>query len=404
MISQELSQFKYHVNNAISKMIGLNKNRKSFFINAMRLFLGIKGKINFLQLERYGVSDEQTYRNHFEKSFDYLNFNLELVKEHGGGHYTIGFDPCYINKSGKTTPGVNWFWSGCAGTTKWGLEIGGIGAIDIENHTAFHLEAKQTIFDSESENLVSHYAKLLIDRKKELKQLSKYIVADAYFAKETFISKLKTHDFEVVTRLRDDANLVYKFKGEQKGGRGRPKKHDGKIDFKNLSKDYFELYQSDDSVQIYSGIVFSKSLKTDVLVAIVYTNKKAKWNHKIYMSTDLDLGCEKLLNYYQTRFQIEFLYRDGKQHTGLNDCEARSENKLDFHFNMSLSTINVAKITHWLSQNKDTRKPFSMADVKTMYHNELLLERFLIKFGINPNLSKNKTKTLELLNYGKIAA
>lgn len=110
------------------------------------------------------------------------------------------------------------------------------------------------------------------------------------------------------------------------------------------------------------------------------------------------------MNYYQTRFQIEFLYRDAKQHTGLNDFEARSENKLDFHFNMSLSTINVAKITHWLSQNKQTRKPFSMADIKTMYHNELLLERFLIKFGINPNLSKNKTKTLELLNYGKIAA
>jgi hypothetical protein len=404
MISQELSQFKYHVNNAIGKMIGLNKNRKSFFINAMHLFLAIKGKINFLQLQRFGDCDEQTYRNHFEKSFDYLKFNLELVKEHGGGHYTIGFDPCYINKSGKATPGVNWFWSGCAGTTKWGLEIGGIGAIDIENHTAFHLEAKQTIFDTEAENLVSHYAKLLIDRKKELQQLSKHVVADAYFAKETFISKLKAHDFEVVTRLRDDANLVYKFKGEQKGGRGRPKKHDGKIDFKNLNKDYFELHQSDDSVQIYSGIVFSKSLKTDVLVAIVYTNKKGKWKHKIYMSTDLNLTCEKLLNYYQTRFQIEFLYRDAKQHTGLNDCEARSENKLDFHFNMSLSTINIAKITHWLSQEKDHRKPFSMADIKTMYHNELLLKRFLIKFGINPNLSKNKTKALELLNYGKIAA
>jgi hypothetical protein len=55
-------------------------------------------------------------------------------------------------------------------------------------------------------------------------------------------------------------------------------------------------------------------------------------------------------------------------------------------------------------KNKDVRKPFSVADVKTMYHNELVLKRFFIKFGINPNLSKNKTKALELLNYGKIAA
>jgi hypothetical protein len=52
------------------------------------------------------------------------------------------------------------------------------------------------------------------------------------------------------------------------------------------------------------------------------------------MSTDLNLTCNNLLSYYQTRFQIEFLYRDGKQHTGLNDWEARSQNKLDFQFNM----------------------------------------------------------------------
>ena len=404
MSFQELSQFKYHVNNVINKMEGIKKYRKVFFTNTMYLFCAIKGRINFLQLQRYGDSNEQTFRNHFEKSFDFLKFNLELVKEHGSGHYTIGFDPCYISKSGKSTPGLNWFWSGCAGTTKWGLEIGGIAAIDIENHTAFHLEAKQTVFDSQKENLVSHYAKLLIDRKNELQQLSKYVVADAYFAKETFISKLRIHDFEVVTRLRDDANLIYKFMGQQKGGRGRPKKHDGKIDFKKLNKSYFELQKSDETIKIYSGIVFSKSLKRDVLIAIVYTNKKDKWVHKIYMSTDLNLTCNNLLSYYQTRFQIEFLYRDGKQHTGLNDCEARSQNKLDFQFNMSLSTINIAKITHWLSQNKDVRKPFSMADVKTMYHNELMLKRFFIKFGINPNLSKNKTKALELLNYGKIAA
>ena len=165
------------------------------------------------------------------------------------------------------------------------------------------------------------------------------------------------------------------------------------------------MIEVDDNIEIYSGVVFSKSLKTDVLVAIVYTSKKNnKTTHKIYMTTDVNLSYDKLLKYYQTRFQIEFLYRDGKQHTGLNDCEARSENKLDFHFNMSLTTINIAKITHWLAIPKGERKSFSMSDIKTMYHNELLLNRFFLTFGINPNLAKNKAKALELLEYGKIAA
>ena len=41
-----------------------------------------------------------------------------------------------------------------------------------------------------------------------------------------------------------------------------------------------------------------------------------------------------------------------------------------------------------------------MADIKTMYHNELLLKRFFSVFAIKPNLPKNKEKIQELLRYG----
>jgi len=47
--------------------------------------------------------------------------------------------------SNSKTPGVGWFLSGVANQAKWGLEIGGIAAIDIDKHTAFHLEAAQTL-------------------------------------------------------------------------------------------------------------------------------------------------------------------------------------------------------------------------------------------------------------------
>jgi hypothetical protein len=48
----------------------------------------------------------------------------------------------------------------------------------------------------------------------------------------------------------------------------------------------------------------------------------------------------------KSRFQIEFLYRDGKQHTGLNDYQARGQKKLYFHFNASLTAINLAKVEY----------------------------------------------------------
>jgi hypothetical protein len=47
---------------------------------------------------------------------------------------------------------------------------------------------------------------------------------------------------------------------------------------------------------------------------------------------------------------------------------------------------------------------FSMSDVKTMYSNDLHLNRFIKVFGIYPKSVKNKKVINELRAFGKIAA
>ena len=174
---------------------------------------------------------------------------------------------------------------------------------------------------------------------------------------------------------------------------------------KNIDRNYFELITQNKESTVYSAVVYSKSLKCNVrLVHVTYSNKKGKQTCKLYYSMDINLKPLDILDYYQSRFQIEFLYRDGKQFTGLNDTQARSENKLNFHFNASLTAINIAKIKHWLSVPKDERQSFSMADIKTMNHNRLLIDRFIDLFGINPYSTKNKNYIKELIYYGTIAA
>jgi len=116
------------------------------------------------------------------------------------------------------------------------------------------------------------------------------------------------------------------------------------------------------------------------------------------------MDASDILLYYQSRFQIEFLYRDGKQHTGLNDSQARSENKLHFQFNASLTSLNIAKAIHWLNLSKKERGAFSMSDIKTMNHNTLLLKRFIDMFGIRPYSIKNHNYIKELILYGTMAA
>ena len=88
----------------------------------------------------------------------------------------------------------------------------------------------------------------------------------------------------------------------------------------------------------------------------------------------------------------------------LNDSQARSENKLHFQFNASLTSINIAKAIHWLSIPKNERGAFSMADIKTMNHNILMLNRFFDVFGICPHSANNKKYVRELILYGTMVA
>lgn len=392
--------------NTLDNMSNLNKCRKDFMCEVFVLFLCIRGRINFLQLGRFGLYKEQRYRQQFEKQFNFLDFNKQLVLTSGGGKYAIAFDPSYISKSGKKTPGLGYFWSGCAGRPKWGLEIAGLAAIDIENHTAFHLEAVQTFADSNKDStLVDWYASIITSRKEALVGISNIIVADAWFSKKNFVDQVIAIQMHLISRLRDDADLLYLFCGEQSSGKGRPKKYDGKIVHNNIDKNHFCLVEENEKATIYSAEAYSKSLKRVIkLVHVIYKNKKGKEIYKLYFSTDLSMEALEILDYYRTRFQIEFLYRDSKQHTGLNDSQARSKNKLHFHFNASLTAINIAKVEHWLSIPKEKRESFSMSDIKTINHNWLQLQLFFDKFGINPYSAKNQTKARELIYHGTIAA
>lgn len=405
MISKTQLSYNLLCEQCILTLRPLNKWRKDFIKDVLWLFLSIYGRINFSQLGRYGSYCEQRYRQQFEESFEFLKFNTAMVKQYCSERKVIAFDPSYIPKSGKETPGVGRFWSGCAGSVKWGLEISGIAAIDLDNHTAIHLEAVQTTHDKQI-TLIDYYAKLLTDRAKALLKLSDTVVCDAYFSKEPFVTKLWDVGLHVVSRFRDDVRLQYIIPKVMTGKRGRPKEYEGAVDLENLDMNHFSLVEQENkNVLIYTAIVKAIALKRIVKVVFVQymDNGKVKAS-KIYFSTKTSLESMEILDIYQTRFQIEFLYRDAKQFTALTTCQARDKEKMNFHFNMSLTAVNVAKVVHWFSIPKDQRKAFSMADIKTINHNALLLDRFIAMFAIKPNLLKNNQNVKELLLYGTIAA
>ena len=104
-----------------------------------------------------------------------------------------------------------------------------------------------------------------------------------------------------------------------------------------------------------------------------------KW--QLYFSTDDSMDGREVLDYYRTRFQLEFCFRDGKQHAGITNCQLTDFRKLNFHFNASLAAVNLAK-----AACKRLGIAYSISSCKSFIHNAYMLERFICVFGINPDM------------------
>mgnify|MGYP000409817363 CR=1 FL=1 len=391
----------------LRKMSSIGSWQFKFMSNLFSLLLAMRGRYNFCNMARWSSSVESTFRDNYAKSFAWLEFNRLLVEQYLSDDLAIAFDPSFVPKSGKHTPGLGYFYSGCAGRELRGLELSGIAVVDQKDKTALHLEAVQTVGLEDNENLLSFYARTLTSRREQLQQISTLLLVDAYFAKQPFIDAMLEAGFVVTTRLRKDARLRYLYTGPKRKGRGRPQKYDGRIDLYHLRKDKVRpCAQADDGSWIaYELAANVQAWKRNVKLVVIHEllEDGSIKTARLIASTDVDKNGGEVLFAYHSRFQIEILYRDAKQHLGLTHCQARNEKKIHFHLNASLTAVSLAKAVHHLAEGKQDQA-FSIADIKTLYANELLLERFISTFGINPNMSKIKSLRDAVINFGRLAA
>jgi Transposase DDE domain len=172
---------------------------------------------------------------------------------------------------------------------------------------------------------------------------------------------------------------------------------------------HFTLVETiEPGLNLYTALVWHVSLKRKIRLALLVDTRKAdKTGYVLLFSTDVALDTKTMLDYDKARFQIEFIFRDAKQFTGLTHAQTRDPKKLDFHFNASLSALNLAKYDDQLRQaqvNSDGHSsPFSMASYKRVAFNDHLLERFISKLDLNPTLIKSHPNYESLRSYGIIA-
>jgi Transposase DDE domain len=253
---------------------------------------------------------------------------------------------------------------------------------------------------------IDQYLEPLKRTRRFLPRSVKYWAADGFYSKKKFVDGVVELDLQLVSKLRSDADLRYLYTGEQKP-RGARRKYDGKVDLNDLSRLTF-VEQLEAGLTLYTAVVWHVSLKRQIrLACLVDTRKAGRTGVALLFSTDVDLDAKLIVQYYQSRFQIEFIFRDAKQFTGLCDAQTRNPQRLDFHFNAALTALNLAKYQEQLRQTQpDETAPssFSMASYKRLAFNDHLLDRFIRQLGLDPTLIKSHPNYENLRSYGIIAA
>lgn len=396
---------------------GITKSDRDFLTELFELLLCIRGRVNFTNLARYSHYNEVTFRRHFKKFFDWFKFNyllIELVLLDTNAPVIAAMDCSYISKSGKHTSGLDRFWSGVANRVKKGLEITLVCLINVQTGQAWSLDVRQTPGglsakegSQQDYTRTDFYVEQLADCIVQLPDVQ-YYTGDGFYAKTKVIQVLRQHDKHIISKLRCNADLKYLLDRNKNPNAHGNRKYEGKVIWKTLDLNRWIYVGADHKyphLELYTQILYSPKFKCEIKVVFVKNTKTNKY--VLLFTTDITLAARRIVTYYQLRFKIEFIFRDAKQFTGLTHCQARDEDKLDFHFNMSLAALNLYQYEATIAQSNEST--FSMNSIIRKAYNTKFLKLFFSKLSSEPNLDEiliqkdiEHPKIQEIIHWGRM--
>ncbi|NJN34959.1 MAG: transposase [Saprospiraceae bacterium] len=276
------------------------------------MLFSIQGRINFENLSRFSFYDESTFRRRFSQFFDWLGFNQSLIESAkvGSQGQVIAVTDCsFISKSGKHTFGLDKFWSGCLGKAKKGLEISVLGLIDVFTAKAWVLDVTQTPADLSSKEegkytRINFYIEQILDCLPHLTSVL-YFVADGFYAKKKIFDAFSGMNKHLITKLRPDANLMFKFEGTHEKRKGAKNKYESKAVYDDLSR--WHLIGNDakyDYLTVYNRICYSPQFDIWLSVILVFNTKTKQY----ILLASTDLAQNPLENSGRTKENLTNLY------------------------------------------------------------------------------------------------
>jgi len=321
--------------------------------------------------------------------------------------YILAGDETVVTKAGAQTHGIERLFSGLFGKVVKGLGFFVFSLVDVAERKAYPLAVKQMVRSEAEKQAIQaqkkkrakqsrkspnqkkgrkkgsqNKAKNELNLSPELLRINellsfllgflkhfvkvKYLALDGHFGHHQAVLMARENELHLISKLRKDSALAEKYEGEY-SGKGPKKKYGERLKYDLLPAKYLKKSEPEKEIitNYYQGIFLHKEFgcELNVVIIVKLNQKTKKVGHAILFSSDVELGWEKLTEYYGLRFQIEFNFRAAKQHFGLEDFMNTTETGVENAANVAFLMVNLgAKMI-----KESGEKCVGVLDLKTHY-------------------------------------
>jgi putative transposase len=367
--------------------------------------LAISGRVTMRGLSRWSGKggSYRTIQRFFTTSLNWCHLQWLLIRQHlldADEVVVMSGDYVVVTKSGKTTYGLDRFFSSLYGKAVPGLCFLSLSLLSVKHRTSYPVVTEQVKKACEaaaqapptkktsgqrgrpkgSKNrnrrevalspslrfIQEHIQRLLRQIGDAFKVV--YFIFDGELGHNDAMQMVRQVGLHLVSKLRYNSALYFPYAGPY-AGRGPHRKYGKKLDYRYVPSAYLQATSIEEGIEtnIYQLTLWHKKFAEMLnVVLIVKTNLQThKRAHVVLFSSDLTLGYAQLIDYYRLRFQLEFNFRDAKQYWGLEDFMSVNERPVYNSANLAMFMVNVSQA---LMRPMRTQWPaFSVNDLKAWF-------------------------------------
>jgi putative transposase len=346
----------------------------------------------------------RTLQRFYQTPLSWAKLHWTLVKTHlvgSSGPYLLAGDEVVVSKAGQKTHGVGTFYSSLAKRPIRSISFLTLALIDVEKRQSYPLQTEQLFpksaqpdspqpdspqpppkrgpgrpkgrksYEKPDPTLSSLMQTLQAMLKATTARIGghlqiKHVVLDGKFGNYPSTWTVRDAGFHIISKMRSDAAIVYPYDGP-KPKRGPTPRYGHAVNYAQLPDPCCVLTETTATHRIdtYHLHLYHRDYPDLLNVAVVVKTRLRdhQRRHVVLFSTDLELSAAQIVDYYSLRFQIEFNFRDAKQHWGLEDFMNVTSQAVTNAANLAFFMVNLTTILRQQSATDD----LSVRDLKAAF-------------------------------------